>query len=146
MGQATRLQFTPVQLTVLEYLDHARAAPGGEAVADPNSPQPAIKVLLECDGRRRQAWLVPEAGQQTVRLQLGPLIKDVPDEGEVEGPELYFVAPVGPIKAYLSDVTVIEGDEAKAEATLSVNHPGESSSGARQAVLGRGVQGPAAGG
>ncbi len=118
------LQYTPVRLKVLQYLEHARAAPGGGAVADPASPLPAMEILLEYQDRRQQLWLVPEPDETAVRLPLGPFIRNMPaNQDDSEGPDLYFVAPVGDIKAYLSDVTVIEGDRPVAEATIEVNHP-----------------------
>ena len=93
-------------------------------MADPASPDPAMEVLLEYQDRRQQQWLVPEPGETVVRLPLAPFIRNAPvEEGEDSGPYLYFVAPVGPIKAYLSDVTVIDGDRPLANATIEVNHP-----------------------
>jgi hypothetical protein len=124
LGQPVKVPFTKVQVTVLESYEHARPAPGGGAVSDPESAHPALKVLLEYEGRRREGWLVPASGDSEAQLQLGPIIKDVPDEGEVEGPSLYFVAPSGTdIKAYKSNVTIIENGQPAAEATIAVNHP-----------------------
>jgi hypothetical protein len=123
LGQPVHIPFTHVQLTVLESLEHARAASGGGAVADPESPQPALKILLECEGRSREAWLVPPPDDTMARLPLGPFIQNAPDGDEAEGPDLYFAAPRGDIKAYKSAVTIIEDHQPVAEATIEVNRP-----------------------
>jgi hypothetical protein len=124
VGETTPIPYTRVRLTALQYLDHARPAPGGGAVADPASPSPAMEVLLECQDRRQRAWLVPEPGRQAVRFHLDPLLcGEAASEDDAEGPDLYFGAPVGPIKAYLTDVAVLENDRPVADIPIEVNRP-----------------------
>jgi len=125
VGEETAVPFTPVRLTVLQYIERARPAEGGGAEADPKSDVPAMAVLLSLEGRERRFWLIPEPGADQARLPLGYFIHNVsPHGGEVEGPDLYLARPAGAVKAYKSDVVVRDARGRRLAAkTIEVNDP-----------------------
>jgi hypothetical protein len=124
VGEESDVPHTSARLKVLQYLQHARATADGGATADAASPSAAMEVELSVGDRRQHAWLVPHGDEQVVRLDLGPILKNVPaGQGTDEGPDLYFVSPLGDIKAYKSAVTVLAGGQKAGQAVIEVNHP-----------------------
>ena len=104
-------------------VEYALPQPTG-AEADASTGLPAMELLLTAADRERRLWLIPRRGERYVELPLGPfLLNRSPSEGFVEGPILYLLQPLGPVKAYNSDVVATQGGRQVAAAVIQVNHP-----------------------
>jgi hypothetical protein len=96
------------------------------AEEDPSSPSPAMELQLTCNGREANEWLLPEPGERLAQLSLAPLAAAGPEGrgmGRMMAPELYLVQPQGSVKAYKSDVVILENNRKADEAVIEVNHP-----------------------
>jgi hypothetical protein len=104
-------------------VEYAVPQPTG-AEADASTGLPAMEIQLTAADREQRQWLIPRPGDRYVELPLGPFLRNrSPSEGFVEGPILYLLQPLGPVKAYNSDVVATEGGKQVAAAVVQVNHP-----------------------
>ena len=106
-------------------MTYALPPPTG-ARPDPSSGVPAMEVLLECDGREHREWLLPRKGDPYVGLSLATLVTGAPEPEGAEGhrgPAMFLVAPRGEIRAYKSDLVVMEDGKPVDRKVLEVNDP-----------------------
>jgi hypothetical protein len=94
------------------------------ATPDPESKVPAMEVQLTADGRSHRVWLLPQEGDRRVSISLAPLVPAAKAEAIQRGlPALYLAAPQQDVKAYKSDVEIIEDYRRMAHKVVEVNHP-----------------------
>jgi len=106
-------------------IQYAVPGPTG-AVEDPSAPSPAMELQLTNAGRTEHRWLLPEPGASAAQLSLATLVagsSEAHGMGRMMTPELYLVEPQGPIKAYKSDVAILEDNRKVGEAVIEVNKP-----------------------
>lgn len=129
VGQLVAIPGTVVALRVIEYLPAARPTFDGPernltgAQADPESDVPAMKLAIKRpDGQEATAWLVVRHGQSMAGFSLRDVLGSEAAGGDVG---IYLVRPQShsPVKAYRSEVEVIEGGKTVAREVIEVNHP-----------------------
>ncbi len=126
-GKELDLPFVSARLKVLRYLPGARSVEGQDPLADPNSELPAMEVLLTSGQRQVRGWLMPEAPDRPVRLDLTPLAGPATqenDDGDASS-RIYLIMqePRGQIRDYKSTLVVYEQGREKLEKTIEVNDP-----------------------
>jgi len=134
VGCEFTLPHTAIRGCVLQYLPYARLtvdAAGAVTAAEARpaaAALPAMQLRLTSpDGRSREAWIAPLPHELYAELAL-----DVPRPtpaaahgGDFVLAQSLFLAPppMGAVKDYLSDVTVVQGGLDVARKTIEVNHP-----------------------
>ena len=94
------------------------------AKPDPESKVPAMEVQLTAGGRSHRVWLLPQEGDRQASLSLAPLVPAAKAEAVQRGlPALYLAAPRQDVKAYKSDVEILEDYRRMAHKVVEVNHP-----------------------
>jgi len=120
------------EVRVLEYLPNARVVyEDGQPTSlanDPNSDRPAMKLLVNWQGRQKTAWMVPDEVTRTARLAVsslldGPSTQSAPRPAGPSEVMLYLTEPLRAVKDYKSDLAVREGDKVVAAEVIEVNHP-----------------------
>lgn len=114
-----QVQTSPEGNVVL--LQYEMPGPTG-AVEDPASALPAMELQLTHQGRTEHEWILPAWGG----LSLAPLVAGSAEAhgmGRMMAPELYLAQPRGSVKAYKSDVAILENNRKAGQAVIEVNHP-----------------------
>jgi hypothetical protein len=92
---------------------------------DPSTGAAAMEVELSVQGHAHRAWLLPQKEEKYAVLSLEPLASPggVPAEAGQGLPALYLAAPRGDVRAYNSDVEVLQDYRRVAHKVIQVNHP-----------------------
>ncbi len=123
IGQETRIPGADASLTVLEYVEAARAVYPEGAVRDPESDVPAMRLSLRtAQGGSAEAWLSPPPGEDAAVLSVQDALGR-PTGDAAAGVRLWLVRPPSPVKSYQSEVVVWAGGREAAHRVIEVNHP-----------------------
>ena len=95
-----------------------------DAVSDPTSDTPAMRIRLSHGAREVTQWLIPRQGARFVGTDLGRLLTS--KEGataDQTSPALYLVRPERMVKDYKSHLAVLENERVVLRKTVEVNYP-----------------------
>lgn len=93
---------------------------------DPESKVPAMEVRLTAAGQSHRIWLLPQEGDRRAGISLASLMPAGAEGTSADdraAPAIYLVAPRQDVKAYNSDVEIVQDYRRMAHKVVRVNHP-----------------------
>jgi len=95
-----------------------------KAEADPTTGLPAMELLLSYRGEEAREWLIVPRGLRFGQLSLESLISGADQHAAAsKGPSLLLLNPCGQIKAFKSDLVILEEGRVVAQKAVEVNQP-----------------------